>query len=953
MAALSRDDAYEEVDGDDELYGDEFGEADVDDEEDFFSVPNDDHFDLKPTDVEKEHRDIIANAPSEGLKDPETKQQFLDSKRKYLEAKGTKNRSILHALVEDMNDDKYRDHLSLLNLIVNELPDLLSEKDDDDGTPLHIAVTREQSQVAKELCRVRDDWLRTPRRNRDTCLQLALQKNLDCVEFMIKRLMEMGRAGEVLCIEGAEGNTPLHTAVEFTRCQKKQVSIVELLLEAYDGAIDQVNNSEQRRTNEPQLSPLRYHLETERKYQEAERRSLNGRGARNVAGGSEAGTTDRRPGGSRSEGSRPGPSEIGDAKGMTSAPRPGAKGPNRRPISQVRSLSGNLMKRSGRRAQDFSGAKEIKDLLLLHCMRNRNRDKVIKMLYGDFQQRQIDFDLFPKDTIKVRDLVGYAGHLKFERILQYVSIPKLQVKDFDDNSLGNAPFMDATAQREDARESLEVLKKKPFWVSAGRKDYLAIFEWLRRKQVERILKIIVVDDEANPHSDEVIIESLKNFDVERWDWIKFDICSDVIEQAAPNVRYLNLYCSGNRAVLRSWSSPTGLVRLSKLRSVHVDMRVGFQSREWAKEGARAFEDEFKKVWRSAHESEPREHDPVVQCAIPQPRGEVKKPDAVRARDYQNEQRQKWIACIDRFANFIRSIPGAEDRGIVKIALIDDGVDGTFDDLSRNIERGISYSRRSKDLYNPYYHSMGGHGTIMAHLIRRVCPFVRLYVAKLEEEPVQEQLRITAASAAKAIDWARQMGVQIISMSWTLENLSQGEVDTLTRAINAAVEDHILLFCSSDDMGNTGAGSTYPGKITHNTFRIGAATSSGSRAERVKSSSIDYLFPGSKNYIPKSISIASDEESPTASSLATALASGLAGLILKCDAMTRDADNAERWEHKEMKRAFNNIGLPDDERYIQVWNVFEHFLKEADEESQAMKILEDIVNHLKFRGNSYE
>jgi subtilisin family serine protease len=101
-----------------------------------------------------------------------------------------------------------------------------------------------------------------------------------------------------------------------------------------------------------------------------------------------------------------------------------------------------------------------------------------------------------------------------------------------------------------------------------------------------------------------------------------------------------------------------------------------------------------------------------------------------------------------FADFIRNYRSAVDQVDVRVALIDDGVDAAYQHLSKNIVRGETYSRRNPDLYNAYYQSTNGHGTVMACLIRQMCPKVKLYVAKLDEKPTDDGMQITTASAAK-------------------------------------------------------------------------------------------------------------------------------------------------------------------------------------------------------------
>lgn len=102
-----------------------------------------------------------------------------------------------------------------------------------------------------------------------------------------------------------------------------------------------------------------------------------------------------------------------------------------------------------------------------------------------------------------------------------------------------------------------------------------------------------------------------------------------------------------------------------------------------------------------------------------------------------------------FADFIQNFPIEEnDRPKIKVALVDDGVDVTYENLSRNIKRGETYSKRHDGLCNAYYQSTNGHGTVMACLIRRMCPNVRLYVAKLDERQTDDGMQITTSSAAK-------------------------------------------------------------------------------------------------------------------------------------------------------------------------------------------------------------
>ena len=103
----------------------------------------------------------------------------------------------------------------------------------------------------------------------------------------------------------------------------------------------------------------------------------------------------------------------------------------------------------------------------------------------------------------------------------------------------------------------------------GRKDAEIVFNWLRENKVQKVIEVTVEDNmkdpDATPHSDGSIEAALKGLDVEVWNWKKMDISIATIRNAAPNVRKVYLYSSGNNAVLQGWSDTRGLVTLTKVR----------------------------------------------------------------------------------------------------------------------------------------------------------------------------------------------------------------------------------------------------------------------------------------------------------------------------------------------------------------------------------------------------
>lgn len=129
----------------------------------------------------------------------------------------------------------------------------------------------------------------------------------------------------------------------------------------------------------------------------------------------------------------------------------------------------------------------------------------------------------------------------------------------------------------------------------GRRDMEVFLEWLHKKGVRRILKLVVEEnsDGKAVHSDQAIKTALDKMMVEHLDWQKMDLDPQVIDGIGsraeskkrhtdesekepvpaprPNnkLKKLDLRWSGNNAVLRAWSEPEGLPLLKKLKAVNI------------------------------------------------------------------------------------------------------------------------------------------------------------------------------------------------------------------------------------------------------------------------------------------------------------------------------------------------------------------------------------------------
>jgi hypothetical protein len=84
----------------------------------------------------------------------------------------------------------------------------------------------------------------------------------------------------------------------------------------------------------------------------------------------------------------------------------------------------------------------------------------------------------------------------------------------------------------------------------------AVFDWLRKKGVRRILRLVIVDNQEWQCSDETIEECLKGWDIRHLDWNKRDLSIEIIKNGeAAKMVELFLSWSGQNTALLGWSDP--------------------------------------------------------------------------------------------------------------------------------------------------------------------------------------------------------------------------------------------------------------------------------------------------------------------------------------------------------------------------------------------------------------
>jgi flagellar biosynthesis regulator FlaF len=181
------------------------------------------------------------------------------------------------------------------------------------------------------------------------------------------------------------------------------------------------------------------------------------------------------------------------------------------------------------------------------------------------------------------------------------------------------------------------------------------------------------------------------------------------------------------------------------------------------------------------------------------------------------------------------------------------------------------------------------------------------------------------------------------MSWTIEKTDRNGdgIAELNRAIEAAAEQNILMFCAATDQGAVKDQSYPAASYTKRIFKIGAASASGATRKSVGDpTAVDFIFPGHQVITEEpGDSRVTEYTAHTGSSVATALAAGLAAQMLYCvqlGAIHRDRDNPDLskfWElknHERMEKAMLRIGATS-EKYLRVWERFSTKVKKADNE----------------------
>ncbi|KAI0407365.1 hypothetical protein F4802DRAFT_19209 [Xylaria palmicola] len=633
----------------------------------------------------------------------------------------------------------------------------------------------------------------------------------------------------------------------------------------------------------------------------------------------------------------------------------------------------------------------------------RGADGWAKNLYFDARGLQ--------ETTKILELLDRMKAGGFGATLSYVSIPAIRHAPTSPLQTENFDLPDQSAPPENPR--------------LGRTDLIGVFDKLRELKVTYIWRLDVEDRVRPSHTDAAIERAIQGKDstmkqeaatnpettmkqdlkrpisIHTWDWRKLDLSTDVIAFAAPAVKVVHLYWSGNQTVLKAWGCSEGIPTLHSITDVEkicIHISPGLETMDRMKMAVRHFKIALKAEIPFAVIDPPfqEKEDECESKEIYSKSVEVKfilhmgdpfiddtSKETPEYTDDSAGRQHSWVDAMDKFrgalASMLLPMPIPKER--VRVALIDDGVNLGSVDMYGNIANitGLSFHPPGRHTENPWHCSSGGHGTVMANMILRINPWVDLIVIKLHCGVSHNQRRtISARSAAGAIRAAIDFKVKIISVSWTIEYSSETEkvagakrndLNLLKESIDEVKRQGILMFCSASDDIQTTAMRVLPySRQPEHIFRIGAALSLGQRDPMTENPDrIDWYFPGNQVAEARNPRSQAPVKYHDGSSAGTALAAGLASLIMFLARLVKehytlanDAHKAKEFEgfaqgledRTRMKQALEAIrkkgNFQHDPKFLPVWATFNAVtdtLTQTKDPGVRWKKLEDLVRSL--------
>ncbi|KAK4081591.1 uncharacterized protein Triagg1_2332 [Trichoderma aggressivum f. europaeum] len=560
----------------------------------------------------------------------------------------------------------------------------------------------------------------------------------------------------------------------------------------------------------------------------------------------------------------------------------------------------------------------IRDLLVHAMIRSQNFGlqkirETLKNSNVEAKEMSVQFPQFKSDaknqscTDYVQVLKGMdAEFFQYEKLLKYVSFPDLS---------GQAPFMGIEDLKQDHREVKDV------------------FDWLKKRGVEEVMSLTVEDHLHCPHRDEDVAKCVNNFRVGVLKWKKRDIYLTNLRKDA--IEELHLWSSGNQSVHDQWLgqipkfkqdvlSPRRISEVSKQLEEDLNKLQGEPGYPWI-----AYEEEASVDRDGDFKTQPQTKPRIKVSQIQW----LQQRENIIYRSLDNISSDLVGPQLAEFVKkFSRYYMENQETKKTKVALIDSGVvvvGGVRDDhhhegkeeaegkgekerkkgkssgsvLAQRIVEGISLVGRDNE-EQPWWHATEPHGTQMATLICSINPFCDLYVVKVAESNASG---VTGPNVAKAIDWARGKGVDVISLSLVAFS-DPGNV--MARAIKSAIADDIVITCSTADEGSVATRSV--SDKSGDVLSIAACDKWGNLLPQSQKTGFNYQFIGHNVHVGQ-VPYLESAESIEGSSVSTAVAAGMASLILACARISSEFSDTDlgssrrpTWRCAIVKKIFDRM-----------------------------------------------
>ncbi|KAK4216524.1 hypothetical protein QBC37DRAFT_91706 [Rhypophila decipiens] len=425
-------------------------------------------------------------------------------------------------------------------------------------------------------------------------------------------------------------------------------------------------------------------------------------------------------------------------------------------------------------------------------------------------------------------------------------------------------------------------------------------------KVSKIVKLEAKDHPTHPMDDMEIAKIVDRFGIEELDWAKYNIDLDALTPKntddSSSIRKLKLYSTGHWGVLYHWLSEEGIFSFEGLKEVLIVVVNPYESEDFpSQDSATSLADKVRARMKKMSTYKNR----TAQLSIDVEPGRVHK---ARTREtYVPESvSDQFFKAFEKAQDFSLAYPERleiwDDSKLgplrSKVAIIDNGVDIGQRKIASNIRKGRSFvSLHDSGWYLPWFTSVHVHGTQMASLVVRVDPSCDLFVYRINSLPSGS---IDARHAVEAIEAAIEDQVDVINLSWSFNK----NHETLKQAIDKAADrqHRALVFCAKSD--ELYADDVFPADYL-STISVAAATSRG-RIGTEGSKTPDLLILGENMpaYGPDYLGTKEKEAKVSGSSVATALASGMASLMLML--AKRDVVLKECWELLKIKEVMLKV-----------------------------------------------